>query len=123
MLLKKIDLESILNGNINLINEVNMYEPSDANIEVVILPIHVKNILLAYLEGKINQDEIILWGKFLCIRSGEYTCQNWEEDESADFYEDMWYVVQKLSTPEIDGEITAELLGSILKSLINIFRN
>jgi hypothetical protein len=35
----------------------------------------------------------------------------------------MWYVIQKLSTPEIDGEITPESVQIYLKELDKYFEN
>ncbi len=121
--MKKEDLEAILNGNIAHISEVNMYEDTDPNIEIIVMPIHVQNMLLAYLNKKITDEELNEWATFICFRGGgEYVCSDWENEESVDFYEDMFYVVQKLSTPEIDGEITPETVEKYLRELDKYFK-
>lgn len=119
--MKKLDLEKILSGDVAHILEVDMHEPSDPKIEVVVLPMHLKNILLAYLDDKINEVEINTWAEFLCFRSGEYVSANWMDAKTVDLYEDMWHVVQKLSTPEIDGAITTITVKEYLKELEKYF--
>lgn len=119
--MKKSDLENILNGKISHIDFVNPHEPTDPKIEVIVLPMHVKTILLNYLSGLITAEHLNVWAEFICLRAGEYVSKNWEDDESSDFYEDMWYVVQKISTPEIDGEISPELIKEYLKELDKYF--
>lgn len=121
--MNKDDLIRILNGDIEHISNLNIYEPTDPNLEVTILPKHVKKMLLAYLDEKITSEQLNLWAEFICFKGSEYVCENWEDDESADFYEDMRYVVQKLSTPEIDGEITPETVQVYLKELDKYFEN
>ena len=41
----------------------------------------------------------------------------------ADYYEDMFYVIQCLSTPEIDGEVNEKQVRLYLSELANILRN
>ena len=121
--MKIIDLERILNGDIEHISNINIYEQHDPNLEVTISPWHVKKMLLAYLDESISAEQLNAWAEFICFKGSEYVCENWENDESADFYEDMRYVVQKLSTPEIDGEITPETVRNYLNELDKYFKN
>lgn len=121
--MKAEDLIRILNGDIKHIHNVNMYEDSDPNLEVVVLPKHVKAMLESYLENRITSDELNLWAIFLGYRAGEYVCKDWENDEVADYYEAMFYVVQKLSTPVIDGEITPDTVRVYLSELDKYFTN
>ncbi len=117
------DLTRVLNGDLNHMFNLNMYEANDPNLEVTILPKHVKAMLISYLDKKVTSEQLNSWAEFVYFRSGEYVSENWENDESADFYEDMWYVIQKLSTPEIDGEITPESVQIYLKELDKYFEN
>lgn len=59
-------------------------------------------MLLKYLSGNVSADDLNNWTGFICIRA-EYVppevCQS-----DPDYYVDMFYVIQCLSTPEIDGE-------------------
>jgi hypothetical protein len=119
--MKKSDLEKVLNGDVVHIDSLDMYEPTDPKNEVVVLPIHVKKMLITYLDSKINSEQLNAWAEFLCFRSGEYVCEDWDDFEKADYYEDMWYVVQKLSTPIIDGDITPETVRQYLKELDKYF--
>lgn len=117
------DLTRVLNGDLAHMLNLDIYETNDPNLEVTILPKHVKAILLSYLKEKISSEQLNSWAEFIYFRSGEYVSENWEDDESADFYEDMWYVIQKLSTPEIDGDITPETVRIYLKELDKYFEN
>ena len=119
--MKEIDLTRILNGDIDHINKVDMYEFTDPNVEVEVLPVHVKKMLLLYLNSQISAEQINAWAVFLCHRTGEYICR--EDNDDEDFYEDMWYVVQKLSTPNLDGEITPGTVRIYLKELDKYFVN
>ncbi len=120
--MKRNDLERILQGDIAHIDEVDMYEPTDHVTELPVLPIYVKNMLLNYLSGKTTAQELTKWALFLIYRTGEYVCINWENEKSTAFYEDMFYVVQRLSSPEIDGEVTTESVRQYLTELAKYFK-
>lgn len=120
--MKKDELITILNGDLAHIYNLDMYEDSDPTIRIVVYPKHVKALLELYLSKKITANELTLWANFICIR-GEYVCENSSSDESADYYEDMFYVIQKLSTPEIDGEITPDTVKVYLTELDKYFTN
>ncbi|MGD9592071.1 MAG: hypothetical protein AB7V32_06090 [Candidatus Berkiella sp.] len=121
--MKADDLSRILNGDIEHIHKVDMYEPTDPNLEIIVLPKHVKAMLESYLAKNISAAELSDWATFLLFRPGEYVCKDWENDEVADYYEAMFYVVQKLSTPEIDGDITPDTVRVYLSELDKYFTN
>jgi hypothetical protein len=75
--------------------------------EIFVFPTQVSNMLQMYLGNKINTEELSEWASFI-ITSDVYVCPDWENDEEADKYQPMWYILQQLSTPAIDGEITQE---------------
>ena len=73
-------------------------------------------MLSAFLDKKINAEDLTNWARFICIR-GEYCSPNYLDDEIADYYEDMFYVIQRLSTPKIDGEVNEERVKQYLSEL------
>ena len=105
--MKTSDLTEILKGNIDLINHVDAHDIAMYEDQVPVYPSDVKLILNKYLANEITVDELSKWGQFLTIR-GEYGSPKQEAGEDEDFYESMWDVVQALSIPKIDGEITEE---------------
>lgn len=109
------DLHVILKGDIARIDEVDVRDVALYADNVPVYPSDVRNMLKRYLIGDITSDELSKWAAFLCIR-GEYSCPNKTSDDE-DFYEAMWDVVQALSVPEIDGEITEERVRQYLSEL------
>ncbi len=120
--MRELDLKRILDGDVVHIDRLEaMGESYITDLEVTLLPIHVKNILLSYLNNKITADELVKWAGFICIHP-EYVCKDWENDESTDFYETMFDVVQSVSVPEINYEITPENVRRYLKELDKYFK-
>lgn len=117
----KNDMVKILEGDFSKITREDLVSPDLAGVKIEVTPSQIKNILSLYLERKVTKVDLNLWAEFLCFRD-EYVSINSENDESADFYEDMWYVVQKLSTPQIDGEITPETVRQYIKELDKYFK-
>lgn len=112
------DLERILNGDIDYIEHAYNLDFPLPEIKVVVLPHHVKKILLSYLSSQINADELQRVTEFICYHTGAYIINDPNDDiETQNYYEAMWYVIQKLSTPEIDGEITPETVLLYLSEL------
>jgi hypothetical protein len=103
--MKISDLMAILKGNINRIDEVDVNDLAMFEVKVPVYPSDVKTMLSKYLSDEISSDDLSKWGAFLCLR-GEYGSSEEELRIDEDFYETMWNVVQALSAPEIDGEIT-----------------
>jgi hypothetical protein len=114
--MERTKLLEILHGNIALIDSVNVKDIALYSTQVTIFPKDVKKILLEYLRNKLNADDLIKWATFICARA-EYTCPNWQDDEKSDYYEDMMYVIQKLSTPQIDGDINVERITQYFTEL------
>lgn len=110
------DLLKILQGDISLISKVNESDVALYDMEVIVYPRDVKYMLRAYLEGMISSDDLTNWARFICMR-GEYCSPNYLDDDIADYYEDIFYVIQRLSTPEIDGEVNEATVKSYLAEL------
>ncbi len=114
--MEQLELLKILHGDINLIDKVNVEDVALYERNITIYPRDVRKILLAFLKNELTADDLTKWAQFICLR-GEYGCPGWEDDEVCDYYENMMYVVQKLSTPEIDGDITEERVKQYLAEL------
>lgn len=112
----KNDLLKILEGDISHIDLVNVNDIALYEIQVSVEPHHVRKMLNDYLAGKINANDLTRWAMFICLRA-EYGTSYYLDDEIADYYEDMFYVIQRLSTPEIDGEVNENSVKSYLKEL------
>lgn len=110
------NLLKILNGKIDLIDQVNIRDIALFEANVTIYPKVVKTMLRHFINGDLSSFDLYKWAKFICARA-EYCCPNWDIDEIADYYEDMMYVIQRLSTPEIDGEINEERVRQYLTEL------
>ncbi|MDA0698061.1 MAG: hypothetical protein O2793_16895, partial [Proteobacteria bacterium] len=79
-------------------------------------PSYIRKMLLQYLEGEISDYELNQWARFICLRT-EFTVPGGDDDKICDFYEDMYYVIQRVSTPEIDGDIDEDRIQSYLNEL------
>lgn len=118
--MEQTDLLKILHGDISHIGQVNESDVALFGMRVMVTPIDIKKMLLDYLDGKLSADDLTNWAGFLCIRT-EYVSPKCE-DSNPDYYEDMWYVVQCLSTPEIDGEINEKQVHLYLSELEKYFK-
>ncbi len=114
--MNKINLLKILHGDVDLIHKVNIEDIALYEDAIPVYPQNVKKMLNLRLSGNIDTDELSQWAQFLCARS-EYTSPDSRDNDKSLYYEDMWYVIQKLSTPEIDGELTTERLEQYLNEL------
>lgn len=117
--MEREDLIKILEGDISHIDSVNIKDVGKFTVRVVVEPHHVKKMLLNYLNGKINANDLTKWASFICMRGGEYVdaYPRYPDDKMEDFYEDMFYVIQRLSTPQIDGEVNEERVKAYLSEL------
>ncbi|MCS7022956.1 MAG: hypothetical protein NZU63_14145, partial [Gemmataceae bacterium] len=67
-----------------------------------------------YQENRLNAEELSYWALLLlsldCYISPDSCIKDESSEEvdtnNTDYYEPMWYVLQQLSTSEIDGPIT-----------------
>lgn len=110
------DLVKILEGDISHIDSVNVSDIALYEMRVTVEPYHVRKMLSEYLAGKVNAEDLTRWAMFICLRA-EYGTPYYLNDEIADYYEDMFYVIQRLSTPEIDGEVNEERVRQYLSEL------
>ncbi len=111
-------LSSILKGNLLLIDnfDMNQIVPFDEE-RIVIKPSYIRNMLKKYLAGEISDSELNKWARFICLR-GEYVVPDRINAEAnGDPYEAMYYVIQRVSTPEIDGDIDEERIKGYLAEL------
>lgn len=118
--MEKIDLIHILNGDISRINKVNERDIALYEVRIAVRPDDVKKILLKYLSGEITAKELTNWAGFICIRA-EFVPPEIDESDP-DYYEDMFYVIQCLSTPEIDGQINESQVKIYLSELDKYFK-
>ncbi len=114
--MERTNLIKILNGDIDLIDHVNVRDVALFGVHVTIYPRDVRKMLLHFLNGQITSVDLNKWAQFITLRA-EYCCPHWEIDKIADYYEDMMYVIQCLSTPEIDGEINESQVKQYLSEL------
>lgn len=122
--MKKNDLIAILHGDIELIDRVNVGDVAEfSKNDVLIRPGDVREMLLKFLKHEVSSEDLTKWAMFICLRS-EYVCVpekyepiSQEFDQIGDYYEDMMYVIQKLSTPQIDGEINEKSVREYLSEL------
>lgn len=114
--MKREDLIKILEGEISLIDKMNLKEIALAEIEIFVKPNHVRKMLLDFLAGKITADELAKWSKFICLRP-EYGSEFYLDDEKWNYHETMFNVIQRLSTPELDGDVTHESVKNYLSKL------
>lgn len=113
----KINLLKILEGNISLIDRVNVNDVALPNDHVTVEPRHIRKMLKDFLAGKVNANDLTRWAMFVCLRGEYYGTPYSFDDEMADYFEDMFYVIQRLSTPEIDGEVNEERVRQYLSEL------
>ncbi len=114
--MEQTDLLKILEGDISRIDFVNVEDVALNEVRVIVKPRHVKKMLLNYLSGKCSAEDLTRWASFVCMRA-EYGSANYLDDEMVDYYEDMFYVIQCLSTPEIDGEVNEKQVKLYLSEL------
>jgi hypothetical protein len=114
--MKREDLIQILEGDIDHIDHVDMYDENMCSPEVEVHPKHVKRMLLDFISDKLSAQQLQKWAEFISYRC-DYSSINFMELEDEDYYEVMWDVINCLSTPELDGEITKESVKGYLLEL------
>jgi hypothetical protein len=119
--MEQIDLLKILEGDISRIDSVNVDDVALYEVRITVEPLHVKKMLLNYLSGKCRAEDLTRWASFICKRS-EFGSANYLDDEMPDYYEDMFYVIQCLSTPEIDGDVNEKQVKLYLSELDKYFK-
>lgn len=106
--LKKEDLIKILNGDIAHLEKFDPYDLCEGGVEILIMPEQVKKIILYYLNSEITSTQLTKWAEFLYAHCGEYVIEDIFDDDCDKYYDAMWQVIEKLSTPHLDGKITPE---------------
>jgi len=82
-------------------------------VRVPLHPLNIIHILEKFLQNEIDEWFVKQWALFILMMdcyeqpNNEY-CNEHDDYASEDKYEAMWHVVQQLSAPEIDGELTPE---------------
>jgi len=114
--MERTDLIEILRGNLSRIDEVDVTDVAPLEVVVTIYPKDVGKMLLSYLSGEISGESLTKWAVFITLRC-EYGPPGWDDEEIGDYYEDMMYVIQRLSTPEIDGDICPHRVRGYLREL------
>jgi len=109
-------LTSILNGHLSLIDSFDIPQAAYPDELVIVKPSHVRNMLKRYLEGTISDVELNRWARFICCRL-EYVVPGRNDYAISDFYEGAYYIIQCMSTPEIDGDIDEERIKEYLAEL------
>lgn len=107
-------LTKIVDGNIGLIKtHISMYDRYNSSCHVLVTPQQVKKVLIDYIHKKINSNELQIWADFLCFNDA----LSEPNHENEDYYESMWHVLQKISTPLIDGEINNDRIFDYISEL------
>jgi|GEM_PF-3538897 len=120
--MERIDLLKILGGNVDHINKININDSALFEVTIPVMPKNVEKMLLAYLSGDLSAVDLSKWANFLCVRS-EFTCSDYKDDNVANYYENMWYVIQRLATPEIDCEICKKQVELYLNEIRDKYTN
>jgi hypothetical protein len=127
--LKIPDLIQILNGDIDLIDRANIRDVALFEDEVLLTPRHVRKMLINFLQGKISSLDLTRWAMFITMRD-EYVsvdpkidCMTSKFDEIGNYYCGMWTIIQRISTPHIDGEVNTISVGRYLEELDSLYKN
>ncbi|PLK50154.1 hypothetical protein [Uliginosibacterium sp. TH139] len=89
------------------------------SVAVHIQPRDLLPVLGQYIEGTISEKQLQQWADWV-LQQDEFCVLGCENDSVSDYYEPMWYVLQQLSTPFVDGPITAKAVQahvSVLRAL------
>lgn len=84
--------------------------------EVHLKPTDLLPVLNQYLHGRLSAEVLRDWASWVLCQE-DLSVEGWQSDSVADHYEPMWYVLQQLSTPFIDGEISKELVREHVATL------
>lgn len=88
--------------------------------EVEVVPKYIILKLNLYLEDKINEEQLSEWAAFIVTMEG-FETPHWKDDyDLADNYDPMWEILQRLSTPHLDGWVNKELAKDYIAVLKKI---
>jgi len=85
------------------------------NLEVEIRPTLVINMLNSFIKGEKTKEQLKEWANFITL-TGAFATPNWKNDNTFR-YDPMWDVLGRLSTPEIDGELTTRAAKEYITEL------
>ena len=88
-------------------------------IEIIIFPRHVISMLRKYINGAIDSIKVRDWAAYLVIME-QYVASSDYTSITEDDCEKMWEIIQELSTPEIDGELTKFRAKNYLNTLTDM---
>ena len=86
---------------------------------VYITPRDLIPVLTRYLNGDITPMELQQWSSWALCQD-EFCVKGWEDDSISDRYEPMWHILQQLSTPFIDGQISQERVREHVSTLSSL---
>jgi len=101
---------TIENGELNIIQNQILDEP------VIVFPHHVFSRIKSCIEGLMDTSELTYWANLVTTLDG-YERPPSDSKQPDDYYDVMWHVLQCLSTPSIDGELTDTQLNQYLSEL------
>jgi len=90
------------------------------NLEIGIFPEDVKKILSKFIKGELNEDEIRKWASLILALVDVYSTPL-KKGEKEDKYEPMWYIIQQLASPEVDGNLTIQKAELFIEELNRIY--
>ena len=99
------------------IHSIDFHSPPP--VEIVVRPLDVQGMLRRYLAGTLDAHSLRQWAAFIVL-SEAYAPPEAEGTNDEDLYEPMWYVLQQLSTPEIDGAISPHRARKHLDEIKNL---
>ncbi len=86
--------------------------------KIIVTPDDVIYVLQKFLSGILPSEYLIDWSSFL-ILGDMFVDPQWKYNQNSneDLYEPMWWVLQQLTCPAIDGEVTFNRVTKLVKDL------
>lgn len=94
----------------------------EATHEIEVCPKHIIAVLNKYLANEISDECLVRWADLL-ISNENYICPNWQDDTLVDMHEPMWYVLQRIASPSVDGNLSPGKVSEYLKEVENVEKN
>ena len=98
------------------IDKLNIKSQEIDEIEIAIVPDDIIYVLQKFLSGKLQSEYLLDWSSFLIIEN-VFVDPEWIYDPYSDSYEPIWWVLQQLTCPAIDGAITFTRVKELAKYL------
>ena len=87
---------------------------------IFITPKDIVPKLQMYIDGNVSSDELVQWSSMI-LHQDCIVVKGWEDDQIADHYEPMWYILQQISAPFIDGPITKMRAQDYINKLAELY--